>query len=85
MPTADLDTLIALTRDYVASVRNCAVDRLDEILAEDFLCSNPNGSLVDRAAFLKQTARLRALHRRLGAPQRHLACGFRACDAMRER
>jgi ketosteroid isomerase-like protein len=25
-------------------------------LADDFLCSNPDGSLVDRAAFLKQTA-----------------------------
>ena len=31
--------------------------RFDEILAEDFLCSNPDGSLVDRAAFLAQTAR----------------------------
>jgi hypothetical protein len=30
---------------------------VDEILAEDFLCSNPDGSLVDRAAFLAQTAR----------------------------
>src|SRR6058998_359551 len=28
-----------------------------EILAEDFLCSNPDGSLVDRAEFLAQTAR----------------------------
>jgi len=57
MPAEDLDTLIALNRDYVASVQNSDVDRFDEILAEDFLCSNPDGSLVDRAAFLKQTAR----------------------------
>src|SRR6202040_929816 len=30
---------------------------LDEILAEDFLCSNPDGSLVDKNQFLAQTAR----------------------------
>ena len=29
----------------------------DEILAPEFYCSNPDGSLVDRAAFLKQTAK----------------------------
>ena len=33
------------------------VRRFDEILAEDFLCSNPDGSLVDRERFLQQTAR----------------------------
>jgi hypothetical protein len=32
------------------------VKRFEEILADDFLCSNPDGSLVDRAAFLRQTA-----------------------------
>jgi ketosteroid isomerase-like protein len=57
MPTSDLDTLLALNRDYVASVQKSDVERFDEILAEDFFCSNPDGSLVDRAAFLKQTAR----------------------------
>jgi len=36
---------------------NPCVRRFDEILAEDFLCSNPDGSLVDRAGFLAQTAR----------------------------
>ena len=30
--------------------------RFDEILAQDFYCTNPDKSLVDRAAFLKQTA-----------------------------
>ena len=33
------------------------VRRFDEILADDFVCSNPDGSLVDRARFLEQTAR----------------------------
>ena len=27
-----------------------------EILADDFLCTNPDGSLVDRAGFLEQKA-----------------------------
>jgi ketosteroid isomerase-like protein len=33
------------------------VRRFDEILAEDFLNTNPDGSLVDRAGFLAQIAR----------------------------
>jgi ketosteroid isomerase-like protein len=53
----DLAELTALNRDYVASVQNCDVKRFDEILAQDFYCSNPDKSLVDRAAFLKQTAK----------------------------
>ena len=52
----DLDELTALNRDYVASVQNCDVKRFDQILADDFYCSNPDKSLVDRAGFLKQTA-----------------------------
>jgi ketosteroid isomerase-like protein len=52
----DLDELTALNRDYVASVQNCDVRRFDQILAQDFYCTNPDKSLVDRAAFLKQTA-----------------------------
>jgi ketosteroid isomerase-like protein len=54
--TNDIDELTALNRDYVASVQNSDVKRFDEILAPDFYCSNPDKSLVDRAAFLKQTA-----------------------------
>lgn len=53
---ADLDTLLDLNRDYIRSVQTSDVRRFDEILADDFLCSNPDGSLVDREAFLKQTA-----------------------------
>jgi ketosteroid isomerase-like protein len=53
---SDLDTLHALNGDYIASVQHSDVRRFDEILAEDFYCSNPDGSLVDRAGFLKQTA-----------------------------
>lgn len=53
----DLEVLQALNRDYIASVQGGDVARFEEILAEDFYCSNPDGSLVDRKAFLEQTAR----------------------------
>jgi ketosteroid isomerase-like protein len=55
--TADHDTLVALNRDYISSVQTSDVRRFDELLAPDFRCSNPDGSLVDRRAFLEQTAR----------------------------
>ena len=54
---ADLELLMALNRDYVSSVQHGDVERFDAILAEDFLCSNPDGSLVDKRQFLEQTAR----------------------------
>jgi len=54
---SDLDTLAELNRDYIKSVQTSDVRRFDEILADDFLCSNPDGSLVDRRRFLEQTAR----------------------------
>jgi ketosteroid isomerase-like protein len=54
--TKDIDELTVLNRDYVASVQNGDVKRFDEILAQDFYCTNPDKSLVDRASFLKQTA-----------------------------
>lgn len=53
----DLDTLMALNADYIRSVQHSDVRRFDQILAEDFLCSNPDGSLVDKRQFLEQTAR----------------------------
>ena len=54
---SDHETLLALNRDYIRSVQSSDVRRFDEILADDFMCSNPDGSLVDRAGFLEQTAR----------------------------
>ena len=55
-PKADLEALDRLNADYIRSVQAMDVKRFEEILADDFLCSNPDGSLVDRAAFLRQTA-----------------------------
>jgi len=56
-PETDLDQLRDLNRDYIRSVQTSDVHRFDQILADDFLCTNPDGTLVDRAGFLKQTAR----------------------------
>jgi ketosteroid isomerase-like protein len=53
----DHEELEALNREYIRSVQEGDVKRFDEILAEDFLCSNPDGSLVDKRQFLEQTAR----------------------------
>jgi ketosteroid isomerase-like protein len=53
---SDVETLATLNRDYIASVQDSDVKRFDEILSEDFLNTNPDGSLVDRAGFLKQIA-----------------------------
>jgi ketosteroid isomerase-like protein len=53
---SDLETLTALNHDYIASVQNSDVKRFGEILSDDFLNTNPDGTLVDKAGFLKQIA-----------------------------
>jgi len=53
----DMAQLAKLNEDYIRSVQHSDVKRFGEILADDFLCSNPDGSLIDRAQFLQQTAR----------------------------
>jgi len=54
---SDVDVLLGLNRDYIRSVQASDVRRFNELLADDFMCSNPDGSLVDREGFLTQTAR----------------------------
>jgi ketosteroid isomerase-like protein len=54
---ADLEMLQTLNRDYIHSVQAGDVGRFNELLAEDYYCSNPDGSLVDRVGFLEQTAK----------------------------
>jgi ketosteroid isomerase-like protein len=54
---SDVDTLQELNRNYIRSVRESDVRWFDENLAEDFVNSNPDCSLVDRASFLNQIAR----------------------------
>ena len=54
---SDHDVLFALNTDYINAVQHSDVQRFDEILAPEFYCSNPDGALVDRPAFLRQTAK----------------------------
>ncbi len=52
----DQETLEELNREYIASVQNSDVKRFGEILSDDFLNTNPDGTLVDKAGFLAQIA-----------------------------
>jgi len=67
-----METLEDLNAGYIRSVRESDVAWFDRHLAEDFVNSNPDGTLVDRAAFLKQVAR-------------PLAVGQFACEDVRIR
>jgi ketosteroid isomerase-like protein len=53
---ADIDILQGLNGAYIRSVQTSNVRWFEQNLADDFLNSNPDGSLVDRAGFLKQIA-----------------------------
>ncbi|HUQ24759.1 MAG TPA: nuclear transport factor 2 family protein [Burkholderiales bacterium] len=54
---ADLDLLGELNRNYIRSVAESDAGWFERNLADDFVNSNPDGSLSDRAAFLQQIAR----------------------------
>jgi len=54
---SELEILQRINADYIRSVQESDVDWFDRNLAQDFLNSNPDGSLVERAAFLAQIAR----------------------------
>ncbi len=53
----DLETLEELNRGYVRAAEASDVGWYADHLAEDFLSTNPDGSLMDRAAFLARMAR----------------------------
>lgn len=56
MSGAALSTLAKLNGDYVQAVQDGDVKRFEVLLADDFRCSNPDGSIVDKKEFLAQTA-----------------------------
>lgn len=60
MPDA-MQALQKLNQDYIDSVAKSDVRRFGEILSEDFLNSNPDGSIVDKAQFLAQIGKLAAV------------------------
>jgi ketosteroid isomerase-like protein len=53
----ELEVLDDLNRAYIESVQGSDAQRFETLLAPDFMCSHPDGSLVDRATFLRQVAR----------------------------
>jgi len=57
----DVEILDKLNKAYVDSVQKSDVRWFDEHLSADFLNSNPDGSLVERAGFLAQIAKPVAL------------------------
>jgi ketosteroid isomerase-like protein len=55
--TGDLEVLKQLNLEYVRAVEEANVSWFDRHLAPDFMNSNPDASIVDRAGFLAQIAR----------------------------
>lgn len=53
----DLETLRQLNDGYIRSVAHSDARWFEEHLSDDFLNSNPDGTLVDRTGFLAQVAR----------------------------
>src|SRR5690242_856623 len=48
------ETLVELNNLYIDSIVRADADQFNRILADDFLCSNPDGSIVDRTEFLRR-------------------------------
>jgi ketosteroid isomerase-like protein len=59
----DLAALRELNQAYLDSVVHGDVQRFGELLAPDFLCSPPDGALLDKSEFLLRTAAPRTLER----------------------
>jgi hypothetical protein len=53
---SDEATLLALNDQYIRSVEASDVQRFREMLADDFMCSLPDGTHIDRDAFLRHVA-----------------------------
>ncbi|MBW8867777.1 MAG: nuclear transport factor 2 family protein [Acidobacteria bacterium] len=51
----DVQALTRLNAAYIDCVVTADADRFATILADDFVCSNPDGTLVDRDEFLRRT------------------------------
>ena len=49
----DLEVLLRLNRGYVHAAQTSDVRWYDEHLADDYMASNPDGSLCDKAGFLE--------------------------------
>jgi ketosteroid isomerase-like protein len=54
---SDVELLVRLNNDYIESVKTSNVNRFRELLADDFLCTLPDGTLINREQFLTNTAK----------------------------
>ena len=50
----EYETINEMNDLYIDSIVRADADQFDKILADDFLCSNPDGSIVDRTEFLRR-------------------------------
>jgi ketosteroid isomerase-like protein len=83
-------TLHDLNQAYLDAVVTGDVQRFRQLLADDFLCSGPDGVLLDKRAFLERTAAPRTLEQLTADDVRirivgdvaivHAATHFRAID-----
>ena len=55
-PSTDMEVLRHLNLNYIRSVEQSDVSWFDENLSNDFLNTNPDGTVLDRAGFLAQIA-----------------------------
>lgn len=55
--SADVRTLVELNRDYIRAVQASDGRWFDKMLADDFRCSLPDGTLLDRKRFLERAVR----------------------------
>lgn len=57
LDTSDKLTLVRLNQEYVDAFMNADVDWYRQHLAEDFVCIESDGSILDKAEFLTNTAK----------------------------
>jgi Domain of unknown function (DUF4440) len=57
LETSDKLTLVRLNQEYVGAFMNADVDWYRQHLAEDFVCIESDGSVLDKAEFLTNTAK----------------------------
>jgi ketosteroid isomerase-like protein len=55
--SADVRRLFELNRDYIRAVQTSDDRWFDKMLANDFRCSLPDGTLLDRKRFLERAVR----------------------------
>ena len=56
MADDQIEALTRLNGLYIQAVMRADAELFDTILADDFLCSQPDGTLIDRAEFLRRTS-----------------------------